>query len=111
MIHPLLLYCYLFRAHDHDEVVRKHPFSSGRPISNDESKPKRKRISCGHKSDHSSNESADPVDSFKEIIQSMETRHFERTKLEQERLKTEHKNLELVRKRQAADLENAARHA
>ena len=41
----------------------------------------------------------------------METRHFERTKLEQERLKTERENLKLARKRQAADLENAACHA
>ena len=41
----------------------------------------------------------------------METRHFKRTKLEQEWLETEHENLELARKRQAADLENEVHHA
>lgn len=47
------------RAHDHDEVVRQHPFSSGKPISDEEARPKKKRISRGRKSDYSDDESAD----------------------------------------------------
>ena len=93
------------RAHDHDEVVRQHPFSSGKPISDEEARPKKKRISRGRKSDYSDDESAD-ADSinFKDMLRSVETRHSERTKLEQERLETERENLQLARDRQAADL-------
>ena len=65
----LLTYPNVYRAHDYDEVVWKHPFSSGKPISNDEPRAKRKQISCGHKSDHSGDESGDGVDSSKQIIQ------------------------------------------
>lgn len=98
------------RAHDHDEVVRQHPFSSGKPISDEEARPKKKRISRGRKSDYSDDESAD-ADSinFKDMMRSVETRHSERTKLEQERLETERENLQLARDRQAADLVNEER--
>ena len=44
-------------------------------------------------------------------MQSMETRHFKRTKLEQEQLQTECESLERVKKHQVADLEIAAHHA
>ena len=54
-----LTYSNAYRTHDHDEVVWKHPFSSGKPISNDESKPKKKRINHGCKYDYSGDDSAD----------------------------------------------------